>query len=283
MNEPTRPGPWPGHDTSVTDRGLTRHGIVQFRRRWVGESPRAAALLLHGMGEHSGRYEHVGARLVARGFDVVAIDHRGHGWSGGRRGHIGSFDEFLDDVEDQMAEVRRLGLPVVLIGHSMGGLIALAYTVSGRPGPDALALSGPAIGGTVPRWMRTLVDVLGTRVPTLSVSGPIDGSVLATDPRVGEAYKADALVWRSATVGFGSVLFEAMDDTRSRVDRLTVPTYVVHGADDKLVPVASSRVLDGRPGVVRRELPGLRHEVFNEPGGLNLVDDIADWALARIA
>ena len=269
--------------TSVVDRGLTRDGLIQLRRRWSPSGPaRAAVLLLHGMGEHSGRYEHVGARLAGHGLDVVAIDHRGHGLSGGRRGHVDDFDEYVVDVADQMAEVRALGLPVVLVGHSMGGLIATRSVVTGRVTPDLLVLSGPALSANVPGWMQALAKVMGRVMPRLAVRSAIDPAVLATDPAVGEAYVADPLVWTAATAGFGLQMMSAMDDTVARLQRLAVPTLVMHGADDELVPATASEPLAAVPGVERRALPGLRHEIFNEPVGLDLVDDAVAWVDARL-
>ncbi len=267
--------------TSVQDRGVTRDGIIQFRRRWApapaGREARATVLLLHGMGEHSGRYEHVGAHLAGRGFDVVAIDHRGHGLSGGRRGHVDEFNEYLDDVEDQLAEVRALGRPVVMLAHSMGGLIATRYAVSGRPSADLLVLSAPALAASVPAWQQAVARALGRVTPRLSVPGTIDPAVLSTNPAIGEAYRADPLVWTAASAGFGRAMLAAMVDTTLKVDRLRIRTLVMHGGDDELVPPQASETLAAVAEVERRVIPGLRHEIFNEPVGLDLVDDAADW------
>lgn len=268
--------------TAVVDRGTTRDGILQLRRRWPAASPRAATVLLHGLGEHSGRYEHVGTRLAGHGIDVVAVDLRGHGWSGGRRGHVERFDAYLDDVEDQLAEVRRLALPTVLVGHSFGGLIALAYVLSERPVPDLLVLSAPALTADLPPWQRIVAPALGRVAPRLFVPGVIEPDMLATDPSVGAAYAADPLVLGGATAGLAHAAFGAMADTRSRVHHLDVPTLVVHGGADRLVPPAASEPLAGRPGVHRVVYPGLRHEVFNEPDGPAIVDEVAGWILRRL-
>ncbi len=147
--------------TSTTDHGTTRDGLIQMRRRWKPTGgARVAVLLLHGIAEHSGRYEHVGRRLADAGFDVVAYDHRGYGRSGGRRGHVDSWSEFSDDIEDQLAEVRALGLPTVVLAHSMGGLMATRYLVDERPEPDLLVLSGPAMGVDVPVHLRLAAPVV---------------------------------------------------------------------------------------------------------------------------
>jgi alpha-beta hydrolase superfamily lysophospholipase len=234
-------------------------------------------LLLHGIAEHSGRYEHVGAQLASAGVEVVAIDHRGFGMSGGRRSYVVSFDEFVDDVADQLAQVRGFGLPTVLLGHSMGGLIALSYVLQGRPAPDALALSGPALGAAIPAPLRALVPLLARYAPRLRVPTPIKGSQLATDPAVGEAYFADPLVVRATTPALAQALIGRIEWANHHLDALALPTLVQHGGEDTLVPTRSSEPLAGRAGVQRIVYPGLRHEIFNEPTHAAVIDDLLGW------
>ncbi len=268
---------------STLDFGVTRDGTVQARRRWRAEQPWAALLLLHGIAEHSGRYEHVGARLAADGIDVVAIDHRGYGLSGGRRAYVRSFAAFHDDVVDQLAELRALGLPTVLLGHSMGGLIALGAVLSAGARPDALALSGPALGAAIPPALRALIPVLARLAPRLRVPTPVDGGQLATDPAVAEAYFADPLVITTATPALAAALQRAMAEANARLGELAVPTFVQHGGDDTLVPTASSEPLAGSRGVQRRVYPGLRHEIFNEPSHDAVLDDLVGWLRATLS
>jgi alpha-beta hydrolase superfamily lysophospholipase len=268
--------------TSHVDTGITRDGLVQLRRFWAADDPWAALLIIHGIGEHGGRYEHVGAAFAAAGIDTVAIDQRGFGETGGRRAHVARFGEYLDDVEDQLREVRRLGLPTVLLGHSMGGLISLSYVLEGRPAPDLLVLSGPALGATIPAPLRMLAPVLGRLLPTLPIKSDIDGEVLASDPLVGEAYLADPLVVKHTTASLGMGLLAQMTWANAHLSRLSVPTLVLHGADDRLVPTASSEPLAFVPGVERHALPGLRHEILNEPVHAEIVNDIVEWIAARL-
>jgi acylglycerol lipase len=267
---------------STTDFGVARDGVVQLRRRWSAREPWAAVLLLHGIAEHSGRYEHVGALLASAGLEVIAIDHRGFGMSGGRRSYVVSFDEFVDDVEDQFAQVRGLGLPSVMLGHSMGGLIALSYVLQGRPAPDALALSGPALGASIPAPLRALIPVLARYAPRLRFPTPIKGSQLSTDPAVGKAYFADPLVARSTTPALARALVGRIDWANRHLDALTLPKLVQHGGDDTLVPTRSSEALTGRPGVQRIVYPGLRHEIFNEPSHVAVLDDLLGWLRATL-
>jgi alpha-beta hydrolase superfamily lysophospholipase len=265
------------------DFGLTRDGHVQLRRHWVATNPRAAVLLIHGISEHSGRYEHVGRFLADHGFEVVAIDLRGFGQSGGRRAYVDSFDDYFDDVEDQMAEMRALDVPVVMIGHSMGGLIALAYALSARPGPDLLALSAPALGANIPAPLRALTPVMARLAPRLPVPSPINGEMLATDPAVGQDYLADPLVVRVVTPALGQAILRQMKWTNENLSRLAIPTYVMHGADDQLVPARSTRPLADLDIVTRRAYPALRHEIFNEPSQFTILQELVDWLTEQLA
>lgn len=268
------------------DYGVTRDGLIQLRRRWPAAGPaRAAVYVLHGVSEHSGRYEHVGAALAGRGFEVVAVDHRGHGRSGGRRGHVDRWSQYLDDVEDQMAEIRGLGLPVVMLGHSLGGLMALSYCVEGRPAPNLLAVSAPALGYALDRprqLLRLAGPVLASLAPTATVGINRDLSLLAADPEVAAEAAADPLWNREVTVSLGWEVLRAAVRTRARLDRLEVPVLCVHGRDDNLVPAAASEILASAAGAERRVYEDLRHEVFNEPAGLEVLAEVADWIEAEL-
>jgi acylglycerol lipase len=250
---------------SIGQEVTSRRGVGQYRRTWIAEAPKANVLLLHGVAEHSGRYEHVGATMAAAGYSVRAYDHHGHGRSGGKRGHVDSFDVFLDDVEENIAELRADGLPVVLMGHSLGGLIAFSYAVSGRPLPDVLLLSGPALDAVVPAWQRLGAPVIGRIAPKVFIKSELDGALLSTDPDVGMVYHEDPLRVAGQTTGLGRAIFTAMDTANDRLDRLSIPTMVVHGGDDGIVPAQCSVPIGEQPMGTRVELAGLRHEVLNEP------------------
>ncbi len=264
--------------SSTIDHGTTRDGLIQLRRRWRPEGPaRAAVLLLHGIAEHSGRYEHVGERFAAAGFDTVAIDHRGYGLSGGRRGHCDWWSQFSDDVADQLFEVRRLGLPTVLLGHSLGGLMATRFVVDDRPEPDLLVLSGPALGVEVPLHLRLAAPVLGILAPNLEIKDEGDPSLLSSDPGVGERFYADPLRVPNPTARMGREILRAISQARAGIERVTMPTLVLHGGDDALVPPEASEIFETLPNVERIVYPGLRHEVFNEPTGPEVIDRVVAW------
>jgi alpha-beta hydrolase superfamily lysophospholipase len=253
-------------------------------RHWepAGE-PWATVLILHGIGEHSGRYERTGRLLAEAGLDVHAFDIRGHGLSGGRRVYVRRWDDFLEDVASRLAAVREPGRPLVLVGHSMGALIALTYACSDRPTPDLLVLSAPPLDARVPGWQRALAPVLSRVAPRMVLANPIVGDQLSHDPAVGKAYFADPLVQPRSTTRLGAELFKAMKRGRTDLDRLHVPTLVIHGGADTLVPTRVSEPLAGVPGVERRVFAGLRHETLNEPEGPQVVAEIVEWLRAHVS
>jgi alpha-beta hydrolase superfamily lysophospholipase len=239
-------------------------------------------IVVHGTGEHSGRYDHVGRFLAERGHDITAFDNRGHGQSGGRRGDVEHFEQFLDDVEDLVVERRTLGVPVVLFGHSLGGLIAASYSVADRPPPDLLVLSAPALDAVTPRWQRVAAPVLNRIVPRLFVRSEFDATLLSSDAAVQDAYRRDPLRVRGATARLGHAVFSAMAQTRAQLPRLSIPTYVLQGGDDRLVPPAVTSPLQACPSVTYRLWPGLRHECLNEAGREEVLGEIEAWLTARL-
>ena len=264
-------------DAPSTEFASTRDGLSQLQRRWEVPSPKAAVLVVHGIGEHSGRYLHVGAALAKAGYDVLAYDNRGFGQSGGRRAFVETWDHYLDDVEDLLVERRRLGVPVVLLGHSMGGLISASYLVSSRPDPDLAVLSAPALAAEVPQWQRMAAPVLGRYAPRLFVKSKLDGALLSRDPVVQEAYIEDPLVIAGATAGLGMAMLTAMEETSANIDRVSVPTYVLHGDSDRLVPPHASEGLGRLANVERRLWAGVRHEAFNEPEQNEVLTELRSW------
>ena len=268
--------------SSTTETVPTAAGVEQLRRSWPVASPRAAVLLVHGVAEHSGRYEKVGQGLADAGFDVLGFDLRGHGESGGRRGHIDSFDEFLDDVEELMAQRRALNVPVVLMGHSLGGLIAATYVVRGRPAPDLLVLSAPALAAEVPGWQRLAASVLGRVTPKLAVPNDLEGDLLSRDSAVGVAYRDDPLRVTKGTAGMGKAIFDTMKATTAAVDAINVPTYVFHGSEDRLVPPSASEPFTANPHATRVVHDGLRHECLNEPEGDDVLAAVISWIDANL-
>jgi alpha-beta hydrolase superfamily lysophospholipase len=267
--------------TSVARPADTVGGHTELVREWTASNDRwGTVLLVHGLGEHSGRYERVGERMAAAGLDVVGFDLIGFGASSGPRADVEDWSLWLDQVEGHMRRLSDRG-PVFLLGHSMGGLIALDYVVSQHvPAPSALVLSAPALGGGR-AWQRPAALLLGRLAGGLRVPNMIRGEQLSRDPKVGEAYFADPLVVTSSTARLGAALFSAMGRVAGKVDSIGVPTLVLHGGDDTIVPAAVTAPLAAVPAVERRLYPRLRHELFNEPEGMEVVDEVVDWLRSR--
>lgn len=269
------------------DHVPTRDGTTLLIRHWPvrGGEPWATMLLVHGLAEHSGRYEHVGSQLAEAGIDTHAYDQRGFGASGGPRASVDRWSQLHDDLEERIAAVRSIapGRPLALFGHSLGGLVSLGYVLDGRARPDLLVLSAPAIGASVPLWQRLLVGSLRRVAPGLLLSNRLDTDVLSSDPAVRTKYLSDPLNQHKSTVRFAHAAFGEQRRVAASLDRLALPTLVVHGADDRLVPAHTSEVLEGRGSVTRRVYPETRHELHNEPVARQEVDDIVGWVRDRVS
>jgi alpha-beta hydrolase superfamily lysophospholipase len=266
--------------TTSTMSARDRTSILVRRWRADGE-PWAHVLLVHGIHEHSGRYEHVGGWLAATGIEVTSYDQRGYGGSGGRRAWVDRWTDNHDDLEEMLGAVRArsAGLPVVLFGHSLGGLLALGYVVAEtpRPLPDAMVLSAPALASTIPAWKQMLAGVLDRVTPTYVLRDAFDGTALSRDPEVGERYRTDPLAFHVTTAHFGAEALREQRRVRAAAPRLAIPTLVYHGEDDRLVPPSASEPLARIRGVERRTWPGLRHESHNEPEGPEVIAAVVAW------
>lgn len=275
---------------ATTETTRTRDGVDLRTIRWpaVGTA-RAHLLLIHGIAEHAGRHAQVASRFASAGIDVHAFDLRGFGASSGRRAYVEHWSQFHDDVEDQLAAIRGEAgaVPVVLYGHSMGGLIALGYVLAKPPRrqPDLLVLSAPAIAASVARWKRSLAGVLGRIAPRMEIGNALPPGGLSHDRQVEVAYRADPLNVHRTTTRLGLELFREQTRVQARlaeIQALPLPTYVLHGADDPIVPVSASGSLERRPNVTRRVYPGLRHEMHNEPEAASVVGDTIAWIQRQV-
>lgn len=263
---------------SHTDLTAGPHGETMLVRHWPPPQERIGdVVIVHGLAEHSGRYEHVGGAFTDAGFRVVSFDLPGHGATAGKRAYVEHFKDFLDAID----QVRPPEGPLVLYGHSMGGLIALKYALDRIP-PAVLVLSAPAIDGNAPAWQRKAAPVLGRITPGLALPNPWDTSAISRDPAVVEAYQSDPLVTTKTTARLGAEIFAAMDDVAESYSDLTVPTLIVHGGADTIVPARFSAALGELPNVTRRLYPKLRHECHNEPEGPEVIQDIIEFVKAAL-
>jgi len=251
---------------------MTTVGRVQVRR-WPVDDPARLVVLVHGYGEHIGRYEHVARALTERGSAVIGPDHVGHGRSEGEQALVEDFETVVDDLRKVVQQARG-ELPVVMVGHSMGGLIATRYAQRHREELAGLVLSGPAIG------LGPVIE--GWLAAPEPPSDPIDVAVLSRDPAVGEAYAADPLVWHGGWKRPTLEAFVAADEAIAAGPGFgALPLLYVHGAEDQLVPAGLARPVVERlagPDSDLRLIDGARHEVFNELGQEETIALVADFA-----
>ena len=277
----------PSRTTGHVEHAAARDGTPLLLRHWPVERGEAwaAMLLVHGLAEHCGRYGHIGAQLARAGIDVHAFDLRGFGGSGGRRAWIDRWSQLHDDLEERLLAVRSIApaRPLVLFGHSVGGLVALGYVLDGRARPDLLVLSAPAVGAKIPLWQRVLVGALRRVAPRFQIANGLEPRDLSSDARVCAAYVSDPLNHHRSTVGFAHAGFMEQRRVAAALHRLSIPTLVVHGEVDEVVPPAASEGFEGVAGVTRRTYPGLRHELHNEPTGRGVIADEIDWIRDRVS
>jgi acylglycerol lipase len=281
--------------TQKTEETLTGTGGV--RLAWwrylptPGRTLSAVVLLVHGYGEHQGRYAHLVARLNEQGYAVYTLDHRGHGLSTGRRALVDRFDDFVDDLRlvDNRARLAHPQLPRFVVGHSMGGLIAIRYALRYQAELRGLAVSAPAvrIGEETTPALRRLGALLARFTPSLPVMRPSAGgeSLLSRDPQVQTRFDADRLNYHGpvqARMGFQ--LLQASLDARARLEELTLPLLVMQGDADRYVVPAGASELYERARSVDKTLkwwPGCRHELFNEPEQGAVIAYLLDWLAVR--
>lgn len=255
---------------------------TELIRDWSPEGePRAFIVLVHGMAEHSGRYERTGELLSAAGFHVRGFDLIGAGGSGGRRWDIDDWSRFHDQVQTHLVWAKEHGKPVILMGHSLGGNVALGYALSDRPRPDLLILSAPALGGAS-GWQKIAVSIGASLAPRLAIPNPFPADFISRDAEVVRRYEEDPLVIPKSTLRLWKLFLDEMDELRERVNDLDVPTLVIHGGEDQLMPSSTSEPLGELDNCDRKVYEGLRHETLNEPEGPEVVADIVAWLDARL-
>ncbi|MCB1678108.1 MAG: lysophospholipase [Halioglobus sp.] len=260
-------------------------GVDTYYRYWLsGAPPRALIVLVHGAGEHSGRYRALGEYFAARGYAVAALDHTGHGRSAGTPGFIRRFDDYLDSLRLFQRQLDRdfPGAPRILLGHSMGGLIGALYLLRHQGEFIACVLSGPAIAAQEPPGLgqMLLIRLLGAVRPRLGVL-QLDASAVSRDPQVVHDYVNDPLVYHGKLAARKvAELFKAMQRIQRQAAQITLPMLLLHGASDTLASPGGSQFLFDHISSEDKTLkiyPGLYHEIFNEPERETVMADVAAW------
>lgn len=263
----------------------TADGLDLYVRRWQSEGivHRWTIVIVHGLGEHGGRYRHLAEWFAPKGATVYAMDLRGHGRSGGRRGDAPSLRAVLDDIDAVVARAREeSGGQIILLGHSFGGLLAIAYALD-RPGRiDRAVFSAPLlmVKVQVPAWKRAAARVLPKVAPRLSLSNEVDPELLSHDPTIAIAYRTDPLVHDRLSAGMYGDTIARGEDFIARAPELRVPFLLLQGSDDRIVDPAGSERFFARataPGRAFKLYPGMFHEVLNEVDRERVFADIEAW------
>jgi acylglycerol lipase len=261
-------------------------GVDVYWQAWLTADPGAVLLLAHGAAEHSGRYAWVGETLAGRGYAVYAIDHRGHGRSSGPRAYVDRLAHAAADLHElsDLARERHPGVPVFLLGHSMGGLVALDYACRYGSELKGLVLSAPLAVlkvNPVMRWVGRALAALAPRLPIYK----IDGTTVSRDPEVVRAYDSDPLNHRgplpARTVGELAAMTRALPE---RLAALELPILTLYGTGDRLVDTGGSALVEScssSSDCTVRSYDGLYHELLNEPERERVLADVADWLDAR--
>lgn len=270
------------------DEGTFRgyQGVELYEQRWLPDSgtPRAALALVHGFGEHSGRYSNVVNRLVPAGYAIYALDTRGHGRSPGQRGYVTRWTEFREDVGAfvRLVGEREAGRPLFLMGHSMGGLTVLEYASQHPEGLRGVVASGPVLGqpGISPALLA-LARVLSRVAPRFSLDTGLDVTAISRDPAVVEAYRKDPLVHGKGTPRLSTELAGAVARAKAGAATWTLPLLIIHGAADRLAPAVASRAFFERvPASVdkeRYEIVDGYHEPHNDTSQQQALDILQGW------
>ena len=271
-------------------------GVQLAAAGWIPEHPKAIALISHGHVEHLGRYGHVVNALVGDGFAVYGQDHRGHGRSSGPRALITDFDRTADDLHilAVRARHRQPGIPMVLIGHSMGGLIALRYALKYQDELTGVVTSGPAviIDEGVPEAVSTIGKVFGKVAPTAPTHRPQHNAAVDEDTGLSEAsfvaeqFEIDHRNWHGDTMlGTASAMLESAENTRERFGELRLPLLAMHGSDDTITSPRGTELLYAGASSGDKTIivwKGCEHEIFSAPGRDTVIETMRLWLTERV-
>lgn len=256
---------------------------------WEPEETTAGVVcLVHGLGEHCGRYAHVAQLFNEANLSLISFDLRGHGRSGGKRGHVPSYELFLEEIDAllRMAEECYPAVPKILYGHSLGGAMVLYYTLRRRPEVAGVVSTAPALKPAFepPAWKTKLGATLDRIWPTLAMSNGLDPNDLSRDPQVVAAYLADPLVHDRISVRLFNDWTRSVEEVFEQASTFPVPLLLLHGTADRITSMPASAALADSIGsrCTFRPLEGVFHEPHNEPNREETLRSIIQWMLERI-
>ncbi len=265
-------------------------GLELFTQSWLPDTPaKAIIVLVHGLGEHSGRYPHVVNHLVPLGFAIYSFDHRGHGRSAKKLGaHVNNWAEYRSDVQAFLQNVRQQApdLPLFLMGHSMGGLIVLEYTLHHPEGLQGVIASAPAVGAVDASPLLLFIGrILSKLKPDFLIESQLDASSISRDPDEVQAYENDPLITGKVSARWSTEFTGAIEWTRQNAAQFQPPLLIIHGGGDTLVPPAGSQFFFEQvqqPDKERIVYPNGRHENHNDIHHEQVTADLARWLEAHL-
>jgi alpha-beta hydrolase superfamily lysophospholipase len=263
-----------------------------FYQCWIAPETKGAVVISHGLGEHSDRYVNLMDYLSGSGISFFAIDHRGHGKSGGKRGHTERFMKYVNDMKkfvDEIVIPETGKFPLVILGHSMGGLIAFRYVLEYQEDFTAMVLSAPALipAVKVPQWKKLLGRMFSIIIPSLTMNNELDPADISSDPEVVQAYRDDPLVHDMVTARWYTEYLDTAEYCLARPSEIEIPLLLVHGLADRMVSPEGSRIIYENVSSKDKQyftFEGLLHETMNErhEERKKVVKTIASWITEHI-
>lgn len=267
----------------------SRDGTKLFFRRWPVDQPKATLAVIPGYAEHSGRYAHVAEHLNGLGLDVFAIDLRGHGRSEGPPGYVQRFDRYLEDLDALLEYMTAESGPAkrFVLGHSMGGLVALHYTILRGPDWQGVIISSPFLGThfTIPPLKRCLGRIMSAVHPRFSLPNGLDTSHLSHDPQIVRAYQDDPLVFDISTARWFTETMTVIENVKANAERFKLPCLFVQAGDDRIADPTQPKPLFEAIGSGDKtyvEYPGFYHELLNEVEKDKVLAEVEAWLLRRL-
>lgn len=265
----------------------TKDGLTLSGKSWLpADAPKKIICLVHGHGEHIGRYEHFATHFIQDGIAVFAVDLRGHGRSEGKRGHAPSYELLMSDVEEliKAARIDYNNTPIILYGHSMGGNLVASFILKNNMKElEGAVLSSPwlTLAFDPPSAQVKLAKLVRKVLPSLTQHSKLNAQLLSKDPEVIKAYKNDPLVHDLVSPSLFLSILKGGEDALSKASQLKLRTLVMHGDDDKITSASSSRhfAKDGRAEY--KLWKGLKHEPHNEPEQKEVLTFVSDWILKK--
>jgi alpha-beta hydrolase superfamily lysophospholipase len=272
----------PESPSAVAGEVVSADGTKLAYRAWPKQGAAVTFAVVHGFGEHSGRYERFAAGMAGHGMSTFAVDLRGHGKSPGQRGYVDSWSQWTGDASAFVKHVEATtGTEVVPLGHSFGGATMLSTVLADKlPTSKRFIVSSPGLKlkVAVPNWQITLGKVTSRLMPRFTLNAPTQGRLLSRIPEVAEAYDNDPMVHGKMSSRLYAEWQQATKDIFARAAQINIPFLILAGSDDALIDPQGSRDLHATaPTSELHILPGRRHEPFNDLGSEEVFQLIADW------